>query len=144
MTNYNYGELHLSPVWKGRDFKTGRFLKGHTPANKGKKWNEFMDKRSQKRSAKGWKNLELFRCKGGGPNSGRPKKAVIAVMDNGGWKIFSYTAPAAEFVDGRRENVLRCCHQNASHGKNTDHRYKGVRFYFENDNNWINKISQRI
>lgn len=84
MTNYNYGELHLSPVWKGRDFKTGRFLKGHTPANKGKKWNEFKDKRSQKRSAKGWKNLEPFRCKGGGPNSGRPKKAVIAVMDNGG------------------------------------------------------------
>lgn len=140
MTNFNYGELHLSPVWKGRDFKTGRFLKGHTPANKGKKWNEFMGKRAQKRSAKGWKNVQLFRCKGGGPNSGRPKKAVIAIMDNGEWKIFSYSVPAAEFVNGSRFNVVRCCRQNACHGINTDHRYKGIRFYFDTDDNWITKL----
>ena len=38
--------------------KTGCFLKGHAPANKGKTWDEYMPKRSQKRCAKGWKNLD--------------------------------------------------------------------------------------
>ena len=76
----------------------------------------------------------------GGANSGRPKKAVIAVMDNGEWKIFSYSVPAAEFVNGSRFNVVRCCRQNACHGINTDHRYKGIRFYFDTDDNWITKL----
>ena len=36
----SYGELTLPPVWTGRNRLTGRFLKGHVPANKGKKWSD--------------------------------------------------------------------------------------------------------
>jgi hypothetical protein len=36
----SYGELTLPPVWTGINKQTGRFLKGHVPANKGKKWSE--------------------------------------------------------------------------------------------------------
>lgn len=56
------------------------------------------------------------------------------------------------FDCGRHRNVGRCCRQNKSkkelrkpNGKpsgrvNTDHRYMGVRFYFESDDIWMKKI----
>ena len=31
-----YGELFIPPVYEGRNLKTGRYMKGHIPANKGK------------------------------------------------------------------------------------------------------------
>lgn len=45
-----YGELRLppEPVEKVNK-KTGCFLKGHVPHNKGKKWSEWMDGRKQKK-----------------------------------------------------------------------------------------------
>jgi hypothetical protein len=137
-----YGVLHLPPVVSFRNAVTGRFMKGHVPANKGKKWDEFMSKRSQKRSSKGWRNLDLYRCKGGGGRAGRPKKAVVAITDDGRFRVFSYIKPAAEYVGGSRENVARCCRQNGCHHANTDHRYMGVRFYYESDSNWLNKIQK--
>ena len=150
----SYGELTLTPVWTGINRQNGRFLKGHVPANKGKKWSQFMSKRSQKRAAKGWKNLELYRNKNGrADTAGRSRKEVIAVTDEGRWLYFSYLGAAAKWIGGNRENVGRCCRQNQRKailrdvksrpsGKvNTDHRYKGVRFYFESDDVWTTKIT---
>jgi len=138
----SYGELYLPPVWTGIDAKNGRFLKGHVPANKGKRWDEYMSKCSQRRSARGWKKLDLYRCKGGGGKGGRPKKPVVAVMDDGTFTVFSYTGRAAQCLGGCRHNVARCCRLNAMHGANTDHRYKGLRLYYESDTVWINKVRQ--
>lgn len=143
-----YGELYI-PEHRDRD-ASGRFLKGKIPANKGKKWSEWMSKKAQKRAAKGWKNLDLHRNKNGRPDlAGRCRKPVIAVMDDGTWKHFSYIKSAAAWIGNFRENVGRCCRQNAARhqnkhtGKvNTDHRVCGVRFYFENDNIWTTKIKQ--
>lgn len=147
----SYGELTLPPVYTGVNKKTGRFLKGHVPANKGKKWSEWLGKRAQKRCAKGWKNLDLHRNKNGRPDtSGRCRKQVVAVLDDGRWLVFPYLGPAAEWVAGNRENVGRCCRLNQSKkvlkrkgGKvNTDHKYMGIRWYFESDNVWTTKIKQ--
>lgn len=151
----SYGELTLPPVWTGINKQNGQFLKGHVPANKGKHWSDYMGKRAMKRAAKGWKNLDLHRNKNGRPDTaGRCRKQVVAVMDDGSWLLFPYIGPAAEWVGGSRENVGRCCRCNQSKkelkapwghpsGKvNTDHRYMGVRFYFENDNIWTTKIQQ--
>jgi hypothetical protein len=153
----NYGELTLPPVWTGIDKQTGRFLKGHVPANKGKKWSDYMGKRAQKRAAKGWKNLDLHRNKNGRPDTaGRCRKQVVAVMDDGSWLVFPYLSPAAEWVGGNRENVGMCCRMNQSRkrlknpwghqsGKvNTDHKYMGIRFYFESDNVWTTKITNEL
>ena len=74
------GELCFEPVFSGRNPKTGRFVKGHQPANKGKKWDEYMSKRNQRKAARGWKNLDIHRHRS--ENAGRPKKPVIAVMDD--------------------------------------------------------------
>ena len=148
----SYGELILPPVWNGRNKRNGQFLPGHKPANKGKKWSEFMPRRSQRNAAKGWKNLKLHRPTTRSENCGRARKAVIAVMDDGSWKYFSYVGAAGEWIGGSRENVARCCRENQSRrplldpcGRpttkvNTNHRYRGVRFYFETDGSWVEKI----
>lgn len=149
-----YGELTLPPVRTTHNKQNGRFLKGHTPWNKGKKWADCFGKRAQKRMAKGWKNLDKYRPTTRPDNAGKCRKQVIAVLDDGRWLYFSYLGPAAEWCGGRRENVGRCCRLNAQKtvlhdpkgrltGKvNTDHRYKGVRWYFEDDNIWTTKVKQ--
>ena len=148
----NYGELTLPPVWTGINKQNGRFLKGHVPANKGKKWSDYMGKRAMKRAAKGWANVISHRPKSRPDTAGRCRKEVIAVMDDGTWKHFSFLGVAAEWIGGSRENVGRCCRCNQSKkvlkkpwghpsGKvNTDHKYMGIRFYFESDNVWTTKI----
>ena len=149
----SYGEISLPPIWTGRNNQTGRFLKGHVPANKGKKWNDYMGKRAMKRAARGWANLDKHRNKNGRPDTaGRCRKQVIAVMDDGKWFQFNYLGDAAKWIGGSRCNVGRCCRCNQSKkvlkkpwghssGKvNTDHRYMGIRFYFESDNVWTTKI----
>ena len=150
----SYGELTLPPVWTGINKQTGRFLKGHVPANKGKKWSDYMGKRAQKRAAKGWKNLIIHRPKTRPDTAGRCRKQVIAVLDDGSWRVFSYLGSAAEWVGGSRENVRRCCRMNQARkrlkkpwghqtGKvNTDHKYMGIRWYFETDNVWTTKINE--
>lgn len=152
-----YGELVLPTVWTGRNKITGRFLKGHVPANKGKKWSEFMSKRAQRRSAKGWKNLDLHRRRP--DTAGRSPKQVVAVFDDGQFLVFPYIGEAAKWLgDGSRENIGRCCRENASRkvckndwrkGQrkgasrvNTDHRYMGIRWYFESDDVWTTKITR--
>ncbi len=107
-----------------------------------------MPKRSQRRCAKGWKNLDLYRCTRH-PNAGRKKKQVVAVLDDGRWCVFPYVGKAAEWCKGSRENVGRCCRYNEArhinrktHKINTDHRYNGIRFYFETDTIWLDKIKQ--
>jgi len=144
----SYGELYIESERSYRNPVNGRFLKGHTPANKGRKWSEYLPKHKQKNCSKGWKNLELHRNNGGGPNSGRPKKAVIAVTDEGKFLFFFYVDAAAQWCNGSRYNVARCCRQNQrgtldrNGAVNTDHKYMGYRFYFENDNVWLDKIKK--
>lgn len=144
-----YGELYLPPERPDYNVTNGQFMKGHVPHNKGKKWSEYVGKRAQKRMAKGWKNLEKYRPKERPDTAGRCRKEVIAVMDDGTWKHFNYLGSAGKWIGGSRENVGRCCRSNQARHKNkktgainTDHKYMGVRFYFEDDNIWTTKISQ--
>ena len=148
----SYGELTLPPVWTGINKQNGRFLKGHEQHNKGKKWSEWMSKRGQRKVRKGWQNVLDHRPKSRLDTAGRCRKQVIAVMDDGRWFHFAYLGDAAKWVGGSRENVGRCCRCNQSRKRlkkpwghpsdkvNTDHKYMGIRFYFESDNVWTTKI----
>ena len=159
----SYGELTLPPVWTGVNKQTGQFLKGHVPANKGKPWSEWMGKRAQRRAARGWKNLTTHRPTTRPDTAGRCRKQVVAVMDDGRWYILPYVGAAAKWLKDRlgldcnRENIGRCCRANqakkvcrhdwrpgqpkGASRVNTDHRYLGIRFYFETDNVWTTKIN---
>ena len=78
-----YGELYIPEEWSGRNAVTGCFLPGHVPHNKGRKLGDYMTKRAQRRSAKGWKNVVLHRSKTRPDNAGRSPKQIIAVEDDG-------------------------------------------------------------
>ena len=140
-------ELRIPDKPLQRNPLNGRFLKGHTPANKGKKWSEYMSKRGQRKAKKGWKNLDLYRPKGS-PSAGRKKKAVIAVNDTGKWIYFPTVAEAGRLMGISKDNISRCCRENEAGTKNrkglinTDHKYKGLRFYYESDEKWTTKICQ--
>lgn len=148
-------ELFITPTFakvphviNGIDTKTGCFAKGHVPANKGKKWSDYMGKRAQKRAAKGWANLDKYRPTSRPDTAGRCRKKVVALFDNGHFKVFGFVGQAAKEFDGSRENVGRCCRLNSNPqvnkktGKlNTDHRYLGIRWYFESDDVWTHKIA---
>ena len=152
----SYGELTLPPVWTGINKQNGRFLKGHVPANKGKRWSDYMGKRAMKRAMKGWQNVISHRPKTRPDTAGRCRKQVVGVMDDGRWLVFDYVGAAARWLGGSRENVGRCCRLNQSRKEckhswrpgqtkgasrvNTDHRYKGIRLYFETDSIWLTKI----
>lgn len=142
-------ELYIPPERKDYNLKNGRFLKGHVPFNKGRTWKEWMSKRGRKRSSKGWSNLDKYRPTARPDNAGRCRKAVIAVTDDGRWCWLPHSGKAGKWIGGNRENVARCCrcnlirHVNRKTGAvNTDHKYKGVRFYFESDNIWTTKIKK--
>lgn len=161
-------ELSLPPVRPTRNKLNGRFLKGHVPANKGKTWDETMSKSSQRRCKKGWKNLEKGHAFGhpAVKNAGRCRKQTVAVTDDGRFFVFGYLGAAAEWLQRKtgepccRENIGRCCRENQSRKPrhkpwskrngaepdktpNTDHRYKGFRWYFENDTAWYGKINPK-
>lgn len=153
------GSLYIPTDWTRVNPKNGQFMKGHEPKNKGRKWDEWASKKSQRSMRKGWKNLDKYRCKGH-PNAGRKQKEVVAVRNNGEYRIFDYVGAAAEWIGGNRENVGRCCRENQSRREkkhdwapgfskgtsrvNTDHQYKGVRFYFAADPIWQEKIGHDI
>lgn len=140
-------ELTIQPERPTHNAVNGQFMKGHVPFNKGKKWSEWLSKRGQKRCAKGWKNLREYAPRS--PYAGKNKKAVIAVTDAGEWFYFKSLAQAHEKTGFNRENIGRCCRYNekavsAKRGKrNTDHKYMGIRWYFETDNKWTTKIKQQ-
>lgn len=134
-------ELYIPPPRPQYNRSNGQFLKGHTPANKGVDgWFKSLPKRTQKRMAKGWKNLEKYRLKERPDTAERCRKKIVAVTDDNKFKIFEYSTPAAEWVGGERGNINRCCrfnkekHINKKTGKvNTDHKYLGYRWYFYDD-----------
>ena len=106
-----------------------------------------MSKRAQRRASKGWANLDKFRPKKRPDNCSRCRVQIVAVKDDGTWCVLPYIGAAGEWIGGCRENVRRCCqsnrerHVNKKTGKvNTDHKYLGVRFYYESDNIWTTKV----
>lgn len=143
-------ELYLPPERKNYNTVTGRFCKGATPHNKGREWKEWMSKRGQKRAAKGWENVQKYRPKHRPDTSKKFSKPVIAISDDGRWCVFPSGTAAAQWVGVTNNRaVSRCCqcnqarHVNKKTGAvNTDHRYMGIRFYYESDSQWTEKIQR--
>ena len=151
-------ELYLPPIRPKYNPTNGQFLKGNAPANKGRKWEEWMTEEGQRNARKGWKNLDIHRNKNGRPDTaGRCRKAVIAIWDDGHFRVYIDGKTASEKLGISRENIGLCCRLNASakvkkhdwapgqpkgtSPVNTDHRYMGIRFYFNSDINiWKSKI----
>lgn len=114
-------ELWVSKARPTRNVVTGRYLSGHVPHNKGKKWSEYMSLDSQQRSSEGWKNLRP-RMDIGGWNA-RP---CIAVADDGRWWWFPSVSTAGEKTGIQTRNINSVCHKKRKHAG-------GFRWFFDDD-----------
>ena len=123
-----------------------------------------MSKRGQRNAKKGWKNLDEHRSENGKKHGGHNRKPIVAITDNGKFRVFKDGYLAAEWLKKytgkscNRENIGRCCRENASRRVkkhswapgmpkgtttvNTDHHYMSVRWYYECDKIWYSKISK--
>lgn len=134
-------ELRTGSLTKSDFRNRGKFTKGHTPWCKGRSWSEWMPEEHQARvKAIGLKNLE----KG---HSHDPRgwatyyHPVIAIDAEGRMSRFEGIKQAAEHFRCCRCNISRCCRLNRQGTEptgtrqriNTDHRYMGIRFYYEDD-----------
>ena len=147
ITKCEYGVLNLpqpalTAASKGRDPRTGRFVKGSTPANKGKRWSEFMSKRGQRRASKGWRNLIEHRCERPA-NAGRPKVPVIGIrISDGRWWRFPSLTVAEEKTGVRQENIRQCALHIRSNKKSKAVRKSagGFRWFLESDDEWMRQV----
>ena len=83
--------------------KNGRFVKGMIPHNKGKKWDEWMDGRKQKKVLK---NLEVRRKYGNPDLPGWNRKPIIAIKDGKEYWFESATM-AAKTLNIQRVNISK-------------------------------------
>ena len=142
-----YGELSLPPIPRMKR-TPGDFDKGHVPHNKGVHMKEWMDGRKIKKVVRiGTENLNKHRPTPGPDHAQWLCKPIVGVNPDGTWEYYKGAKDAATKLSIGEDNVSRCCRMNAAYhvnensGKvNTDHRYKGIRFYFENDLQWLEKI----
>lgn len=125
-------ELYIPPMRITRNPKNGRYLKGHIPFSKGKKWNEWMPVDSIEKSLKGLESGRgLYKGKILPPSIARRKK-VIAIKDNQIFGVFDSIHDAGGSLHMSYKDISRCC--NVNHNRTgLFRRVKSINFFFEGD-----------
>ena len=124
-------ELYIPVERPQRNPVNGRFLKGHVPFNKGRKWSDYIDTEKAVRMLKG---LEGGR-KGNPSMPGWNARPIVAVKDGRfmGWFRSSYDAERKTGIQGR--NIRLCCNGKRRHAG-------GLRWFFEDDDGWPELIGK--
>lgn len=110
----------------------GRFLKGHVPHNKGKKWSEWMDGRKQKKVRRILKKNIHGRHNIGGWN----KRAVIMLDNEGNHAYFESSAAAGRATGITARNIRYVCDKKRKHAG-------GYRWFWFDDNDWTEYINNK-
>ena len=115
-----------------RNFRTGRFLPGATPHNKGKKMESYMSADKVDRCKQ---QLVLGRGKPGERPAcaGWNKRAVVFVDRNGVPHMIESAEKAGRMIGAPGRNVRLCCDGKRKH-------VHGYRFFWEDDNEWVKLI----
>lgn len=123
-------ELYIPIERPTRSLVNGRFLKGHTPHNKGKRWADYMDMRKAKRIKRiGVKNLvRNYRI------SGWNAKPVVAIKDDELVGIYPSASEAGRKAGICGRNIISCCSGKRKH-------VGGYQWFWENDNTWCNLVN---
>jgi hypothetical protein len=125
-------ELYLEPIRRTRNPINGKFLKGHNPHNKGKKWEDYMDMRKAKRIKRIAKRNLRVRYDIGGWN----KRQVIGIKDGKIIGVFESATKAGKQLNLTRRNISHCCNGKRKH-------CGGIRWFFEDEiNKWIIHVSE--
>lgn len=125
-------ELYIPPQKSTRNAMTGRFMKGHVPFNKGKKWTDYMDMRKAKRVKRiGLKNLRP----GNKDIPGWNAKAVVAILDGEIKGIYRSSCDAERKTGICQHGIRLCCSKKRKSAG-------GYKWFWENDNSWLELIKQ--
>jgi len=125
-----YGELYIQKQIE-RNPKNGRFLKGSTPWNKGKKWEEIFDKKTREYILN---NLGKYRT--GNPHiGGNNAIRVVAIKDGKLCGVFDSSNDAMRKTGICARNIRSVC----SGKRKTAGGYK---WYYEKDTEWIELINK--
>lgn len=122
-------ELHIPHKRAYRNPINGRFLKGITPHNKGKKWADYIPEAKKNNMLKG---LTLGRCgynKIGGINA----KKVVAIKDGEIYAMYDSACDAERKLGICSRNIRSCCAKKRAHAG-------GLKWFLESDNEWIKLI----
>ena len=105
MTKQIFMEVYIEQIRPQRNYKTGQFLKGHEPFNKGKKWSDYMDMRKAKRIIRIAKQNLRGRSDIGGWN----KKQIIAFKNGEFAGVFKSSLEAGQALDLFPELIRKVC-----------------------------------
>lgn len=125
-------ELYIPIERPTRNLVNGRFLKGHTSYNKGKKI-KFHSIWSERRCLR---NLEKGRIMPHKTGGGMNKKAVVVIKDGKLVGRYDSVTLAGEKLNITPSQISAVCLKKK--------RYKtarGYNVYFENDNEWLDLIN---
>lgn len=119
-------ELYIPKDRPGRNFVNGRFLPGHVPHNKGKKWADYMDMRKARRIKRtAVKNL----VPGGCPCAGWNARPVVALDGGRLAGVFPSSEEAGRKSGVPARNIRHCCEKKRKSAG-------GYRWFWEDDNDW--------
>ena len=101
--------LHLDPIIRQK----GKFRKGRTPWNKGKKWNEMFDEKTQAKLKKHLKEI----AKTGAAGKGHPHPKPVIQMDEYGERLHWYESSeaAARKLGLHGRNIRKVCDGERKH-----------------------------
>lgn len=104
-------ELRLGDERQQYNPINGRFLKGHIPHNKGKKWSEWMDGRKQRKV----RRIASQNIHGRPDIGGWNKRAVIMLDDEGNRAYFESSAEAGRATGIIARNIRYVCDKKRKH-----------------------------
>ena len=113
-------ELYIEPIRPTRNPITGHFLKGIAPHNKGKKWEDYLDKETADRIRKNM--VHIGRPDFGGNN----RKQVIAIYKGKFFGVFESSREAGSRLGLIDRNIRACCDGKRS-------RCGNIHFFWEKD-----------
>ena len=122
-------ELYIPHKRSYRNPTNGRFLKGITPHNKGKKWADYIPTAKKKNMLK---NLSLGRC-GNSKIGGINAKKVVAIKDGAIYAMYNSSSEAERKLGICGRNIRSCCAKKRAQAG-------GLKWFFESDNEWLKLI----
>lgn len=130
LARINMSELYIPIERPTRNLVNGRFLKGHTPHNKGKRWADYIAGIKRENMLRG---LELGRK--GNPNiAGSNSKQVVAIKDGQLFAVYPSSNDAGRKTGVCSRNIRSCCSgKRKSAG--------GYQWFLESDNQWLDLIN---
>jgi hypothetical protein len=111
----------------------GRFVKGYTPHNKGKKASEWMDAEKLKKNIENLNKFRVPNMKLGGMN----KRKVVAIDSTGKFIVFPSLKTAGIYYGIPASNISKVCKGERKFAK-------GIKFFYEDDNNFIKYLKNNF